>query len=376
MSDTLDSLPGFDGGDTQFAEEPTGPVCEKCECALPDGKLSACPSCGWYASLGIHVDIAPEWEQACSGQPTSGPSKSHAEVWATLVPKWGWLLIGTTLAVAALSLGVRLYTVEDPALRTVWAVCQLLIGASLFAACHLLAFFMAASSDTDMGVMDLVVSPLKGWMKTFVKLPERFWVVNSANITLSATLFAMLIIGGIPYDAVWNWGFKAPAKKNLLGAIAEKAGGNGDMDMEDALNSFADDAAVSGAPLPGGGKSGVPSGIPERQAIDALVIGYELAQDSSIDRLLLATEYNGRLYYAGRVYPQFTEEEAKELPMKFAQAKAPRPFVTVPGSATWLEPKFTCRVTYSRRVESGMLQGIIWEEMLGEVKQSWLTPTK
>lgn len=375
MSDTIDSLPGFDGGDTEFEAGPTGPVCEKCECALPDGKLSACPSCGWYASLGIHVDIAPEWEQACAGQPSEAASKSHAEVWASLIPKWGWALIGTTVLVAAVSLGVRLYTIEDPALRTIWALCQLALGACLFATCHLLAFFMAASSDTDMGVMDLVVSPLKGWMKIFQRLPERFWVVNSANFTLSAALFAMLIIGGIPYEAVWDWGFKAPAKKNLLGAIADKAGGgDSDMDMDEALNSFADNAAVSGAPLPGANVGGTQSGVPERQTIDALIIGYELAQNGAIDRLLIATEYNGKLYYAGRVFPKLTVEEAGRLPQEFAAAQAPRPFVTVPGSATWLEPRFTCRVTYSRRVESGMLQGIIWEELLGEVKQSWLSP--
>ncbi|TWT36331.1 hypothetical protein KOR34_12360 [Posidoniimonas corsicana] len=372
MSETLDSLPGFDGGAIELEEAPVGPVCEKCEAALPDGKLSACPSCGWYASLGIHVDIAPEWEQACNGQAPATPAKSHAEVWATLIPAWGWKLIGTTLAVIAASVAVRIYTADDQTLRTIWAVCQLLIGASLLAACHLLAFFMAASADPDMGVMDLVVSPLKGWFKIFRKLPERFWVVNSANVTLTATVCSALVIGGLPYEAIWDWGFKQPAKKNLLGAIADKAGGkdNG-MDMEEAMESFADNAAVNGALPDRGDGLGQAQGPPERQTIDALIVGYELAQDGSIDRLLLATEFNGKLYYAGRVRPSFTEDEALEFPAKLAAAYSPRPFITVPGSATWVKPRFTCRVTYSRRVESGMLQGIIWEDLLGEVKTAW-----
>lgn len=371
MSDTMLGGTGFDGGDAAFVTAaPTGPVCEKCEASLPSEAMAACPHCGWYPAINGYVEIQQEWEQACSGQ-VSGPEKTVTEVWMTLIPAWGWKLIATTLLMAAGSLAARFYLADKPNLHVVWAVSQFFAGILLVLAAHLLAFFMAASSDPDMGVMDLAVNPLKGWFRLFTNLPKRLWVANSANVGLSATLFAMLIVGGLPYDEVWNWGIKGPAKKNLLGAIASKAGGGGgdDMSMDEALDSFAQNAAVSDDLAGGGSKKNLPQEV-ERQTIDALILGFEMAQDGSVDRLLLATEYNGRLYYAGRVVPRLTEEEAKDLPRRFLAARSPRPFVNVPGSATWLQPRFTCRVTYNRRVESGMLQGIMWEEMLGEIRST------
>lgn len=363
----LEVLSNGTPSETEGSPSTGGPVCEKCDSPLPNEAMTACPSCGWYASLGIHVEVAPEWEQACAGQST-GKQQSHLEVWGSLIPVWGWGLLGTTLAMAGASFGLRLWVAENESLHMLCGVLQLFAGISLLAACHLLAFFMAASSDPDMGVMDLVVNPMRGWFKLFAKLPKHFWVLNTANIGLSATLFAMLIVGGIPYEEVWNWGFKPPAKKNLLGAIAQKAGGvaEEDMSMEDSVSAFAQNAGVGGD-LPGMGGKKASSGPVERQKIDAVILGYEMATDGRIDRFLLATEYNGKLFYAGRVRPLLNEDEAAELPAKLMKARAPRPIINVPGSAIWLKPRFTCRVTYNRRVESGMLQGIIWEELLGEV---------
>ncbi len=193
--------------------------------------------------------------------------------------------------------------------------------------------------------------------------------MNSANVCLTAVLCTFIVIGGLPYDEVWNWGFKPPAKKNLLGAIAEKAGaGQGEeQSMEEAVGSFAKNAAVDGN-LPEGAKPKDPTGEAARQTIDALIVGYELTTNGKIDRFFLATEQNGKLFYAGRVRPSLTEEQAAELPARLSAARAPRPFINVPGSAIWLQPRFTCRVTYHKRVESGMLQGMIWEDLLGEVK--------
>ncbi|MCA9240134.1 MAG: hypothetical protein KDA37_08045 [Planctomycetales bacterium] len=370
MSDTLLGGTGFDGGDGAFIVAPSsGPVCEKCEASLPSESMTACPHCGWYPALNTYVEIQQEWEQACSGQAAS-PAKSAVEVWTNLIPAWGWKLIATTVLMAGASLGARFYVADKPDLHVIWAVVQFFAGILVVLACHLLAFFMAASNDPDMGVMDLVVNPLRAWLRLFAGLPKRLWVANTANVGLSATLFAALIIGGLPYEEIWNWGIKPPAKKNLLGAIASKAGGGeGDMSMDDALDSFAQNAALSDDLAGGDSKKKLPKEV-QRQTIDALILGFEMAQDGSIDRLLLATEHNGRLYYAGRVVPNFTEEEAKDLPPRFMAARSPRPFVSVPGSAMWLKPRFTCRVTYNKRVESGMLQGIMWEEMLGEIRST------
>ncbi len=180
MSDTtidgMDLSTGFEdaseeGGTAAAVAEPTGPACAKCEAPFPHEAMSACPRCGWYAAMNTYIEIAPEWEQTYEGQAPQTPAKSHLEVWATLIPLWGWLLMATTIAVVAASLGVRLYTADNESLRTTWSVLQLFIGVGLLLVCHLLAFFMAASTDPDMGVLDLVVSPLKGWMRLVRGLP-------------------------------------------------------------------------------------------------------------------------------------------------------------------------------------------------------------
>ena len=41
-----------------------GPACEKC--GRPNG-LAACPHCGWYPVLGIHVEIDDAYEAAMNG---------------------------------------------------------------------------------------------------------------------------------------------------------------------------------------------------------------------------------------------------------------------------------------------------------------------
>lgn len=364
----------FDGGDAALAvAEAAGPVCEKCSAELPAESMSACPSCGWYSLLGVYVEVEPQWEAAACGEENQAPP-SHLQVWASLIPAWGWVVLGTTLAVAVASLGVRLLVAEDAALRATWAVLQLLGGACAAMVCHLLAFFLIASRDTDLGVADLVVNPLRAWIRLIREMPSRLWVLNSANASLSAALFAALIIGGIPYEKVWDWGFRQPVKKNLLGAIAEKAnaGGGDDMEMDEAMKSFAQDAAVSGAGsgAPDPNESKPPAEL-QRKEIDALVVGYQASENGRIDHLLLATEHRGRLFYAGRVTPELEPEEAAEFFAKLRQSHAPRPFITVPATATWVQPRFTCRITYDKRVESGMLQGMLWEALMGEVKTPW-----
>lgn len=370
MSVTLMEEAASDGGVGLVDAEPLGLVCEKCEAELPEGGMTACLSCGWYASLSTYVEIAQEWEEAAAGHTSSTQEKTVLEVWATLIPVWGWVMIGTALAVVAASLGVRLWTIDNDSLRTTCSVIQLLVALSVLGACHLGAFFMVASTDPDMGVMDLAVNPLKAWVRLCANLPLRFWVLNTANACLAAALCSALVIGGLPYDQIWNWGVKQPAKKNLLGAVAEHmgAGGGDDMSMEEAMGEFAQNAAVGGGDLGGDKQDAKPGGEIKRQTIDAVILGYELTPQGQITQFYLAAEHSGKLLYAGRVRPLLTDEQRLELPAKLQEAHSARPLIAVPGSAIWLKPRFTCRVTFHKRVESGMLQGMVWEDLLGEVQ--------
>ncbi len=90
---------------------------------------------------------------------------------ARLLPWWGWTLIGTVLTIIAVSVGVRLASPTEN-FRTTWAVTQLLAGAILAFACHATAFFMAASDDSDIGILDAFVKPLRAWLRHFADLPD------------------------------------------------------------------------------------------------------------------------------------------------------------------------------------------------------------
>lgn len=354
---------------SDVADDAPGAVhCEKCAAPLPHEAMAACPACGWYARLRTYVEVTPEYEDAMAGR--AAAPKSHLEVWSTLVPAWGWAMLGLTLVGIAGSFAVR-YSIEDPDQRGHWALLQMLIGAGVFGLAHFIAFFIVAAGDPDMGVFDMVVKPFRAWGRLLSGMPHNAWVPTVANLGLTASVCAVAVIGGINWDAFWEWNFRAPVKKNLLAAVAAAGGPATDMSMEEALGQFAQDAAIDPSKLGPKSKRDARPAKVERKKIDAIVLGFVPGKDRKVESLLLATEHNGALTYAGRVTPKLPPEEDAELATRLWQARASHPLITVPAEAEWVRPKFACRISYEKRVESGMLQSILWEEMLGELQLPW-----
>lgn len=364
--DTPDSLP-----ETEADAEAIGLVCEKCEQPPIGDQMTVCPHCGWYPALGTFVEVSQEWEEAAaSGGKAAGSEPTMLEVWSKLIPAWGWALLGTAALTLSASIAVR-FTLADEAALTSWSVAQLFIGLALQIACHVAVFTMVSIDDPEASMMDIVVRPLRAWKRLFQGMPKRQWLVHGLVCGIMLVFGAVLIIGHIPYERVWDWNIKEPPKKNLLGAIADAAPeSNDDMSMEDALNSFADDAAVNGAGAKKKNKNKATNLV--RKKIDALILGYQVSREGQISTFFLATEYNGQLMYAGRVTPNLGPDEGLKLVERMRVAHSQRPLISAPDEETyWLQPRFTCRVTYDKRVESGRLQGLLWEEMLGEVKLPW-----
>jgi hypothetical protein len=139
------------------------------------------------------------------------------------------------------SVVARFATPADGWIRTTWSLSQLGIG--LFAAfgCHIFNFLVIVADDAEVGLLDLFLKPLKLWGRAIEHLPARLWVVNTAISGLTAAVLSVLVIGGIPYDRLWDWGLKQPVKQDLMGAVMEqvqKVEGNGD-DLEKSINDFA-----------------------------------------------------------------------------------------------------------------------------------------
>lgn len=342
------------------------PRCEKCHAPAKVQGLAACPRCGYYPSLGIYIDVAP-WEEELYDPELAAakPTPSLMEVWGNLIPKWGWLLIATSLAVVVISVAVRLLT-PPGSFRTIWSVTQLFVGITLTVLGHVATFVWMLSTEFDMGMTDVLLKPIKIWKRVFVELPRRFWLLNATTASLTAALSAGLIIGGIPYERLWDWGFKAPPKQNLMGAMmsqAQKVKGR-DENLEEAVNGFAGNASTDA------NSQNNPNATP-RLTADCVVIGYTPRQEGKAAQLWLASEFGGKLVFVGRVTPQLGSEEMDEFLAKLESSHAPRAFVPAPGEPQWVKPSFTCRVTYIKRDSTGKMVDIVWESLLDEVKLPW-----
>lgn len=358
-------------------DEVDGPSCEKCGFAT---NAAACPKCGWYPVLGIHVEIdeafeavmtAPSAEAAeeASEVDASKPEwQKHLEVWSGLIPMWAWLMIGTTLAAVGAGIGVRLATSGSPALHMYCGIGGLLIGSSIAAIAHLIGFILCSSEDASFGVVDILIKPFKTWKKLAEKLPNRVWLANSMNLGLSTVLASVLIVGGIPYEKLLDWGFKARAKKTFVAMIAEKAAsvpGEGKDNLEDAIGDFAGKAGDVDAPPP------KPVAPKPRQRLECLVMGYQTDSNGKLVALLLAADQRGKLKYVGRVKPNLPKREATQLVARFRENGSTRPLVRTPESGTWLRPKFMCRATYTEWPDNKRPKDLEWGELMDEVKIGW-----
>ena len=346
------------------AVEWPGPWCEKCEAPLKSGIVAICRNCGWYASLGTFVEVDPSYEMnEEEDQRAQSPQPSHLRVWLDLLPRWSWIIIASVLGIVVESVFARLITAPESGLRTVWSLTQLAAGVSAFIGCHLFNFLVLAADDAEFGVLDLALRPVKLWIRAVQNLPTRLWVANSAACGLAAAAMSLLVIGGIPYERLWDWGFQQPVKQELMGAVMDRVkkldSRNGADNLEDAIGDFAgtqDDLMEPPQPSQ--------PAKPRRKA-DCVILGYLLDREGRLDVLVLGTNHLGKLVFAGRVKPKMSDEESAALVESLARIKATQPLIAIQSdTATWVKPKYMCRVTYEQR-KKGRLLEVQWERMLG-----------
>src|SRR6185503_2365898 len=120
----------------------------------------------------------------------------------------------------------------------------------------------------------------KLWGRAIENLPSRLWVANATASGLAAALLSVLVIGGIPYDRLWDWGFKEPPKQDLMGAVMDRVkkldDGNGSDDLEKSIGDF---AGKNGDELADKPKADPPK--PQQNA-DCVIIGYVLDRDGRV----------------------------------------------------------------------------------------------
>lgn len=359
-------------------DEQSGPTCEKCGYATA---AAACPKCGWYPSVGVYVEIDEKFETVMIGKDGQGdePAEAtadatpewaqHLEVWKSAIPGWGWLMLGTTTGLVAAAIAVRIALTQAPQWHITVGVTGLLVGIMVTLAAHVTGFVFASSEDADLGVMDVLIKPLKAWKPLLAGLPARLWLANTLNAGLTTSLSAMLLVGGIPYERLLDWGFKPRAKQNLVAMIAEqaaKAPGSGAKSLDDAVGDFAGKAGnVEGDAKP------KPTPEKARTNLECLVIGYQVDKDGKLQQLLLAADNGGRLKYVGAVRPKLEPEEAAKLLERFAASVASRPLVKTNQSGVWLRPRFMVRATYTEWPEGRRPRDLSFDQLMDEVSLPW-----
>jgi hypothetical protein len=356
------------------ADDSSGLRCANCGAPSQAASVTVCPSCGWYERLGRCVEVDPDWEvmqeaDAAIGGEGAAPQLSHLGVWMNLLPAWAWIILASAAAVVVESVVAVVVTpAEIGGWRTKWSLIQLTVGSLVFIGCHFLNYLLHILEDSEVGLMDVLLRPLRLWMRTCHQLPARLWLVDSAVCGFTAAMMSILVIGALPYDRLWDWGFKAPVKHNLMGAVmdrAKKLEGRGSDNLEDAISDFAGKAGVEDVNDMPKAKPAAP-----RLKADCVILGYQLDRDGRLEYLILGTSHLKKLVYAGKVNPEIGDEERSKLLTQLSAIQVRDPFIRLASdTAKWVQPKYACRVTYTERMKGGQLRDIKWDTLLGSIRR-------
>lgn len=350
--------------------ENVGSCCSNCETPMPKGQM-VCQCCGFYPTMGIFVDVDSEWERFSN--PEAAPPKTRrnpVEEFFSAVPGWAWTLMATNLSIVALCIAGKILIPSTSVVFEFWGVWQLTIGLAMFELLHVTCFFLTATGDATISLIDFIVNPMKAWFKTFARLPKRQWLVIGASNALTLAFTAAVIVGGVQWDRLWDWGIAPPAKSSLVSAVASAAA-NGPTNGKNLEESVQDFAGQAGNVDDSANKKPASPKEPPRTKTDCLVIGFELNAMDQVSKLYLAHETAGRLVYAGTVTPQLDEEQGKLLRAKLMAARTATPLLKVTASATWVKPRFPCRVSYTVQTREGKLRNLQLEELLPEINIPW-----
>lgn len=355
------------GDDSTKVHDWSDTTCPNCGYAYASGNRSWCPQCGYLPNLGTFVDLDDYDREDADAVPTSAADLA----WWQLIPLWLWIGVGGVIFLAAMSLSVLLSTSAESALRTRWSLLQILVGLLACLGAHALAFYRANLETDAFSPFDILLKPLDIWSRSIRELPYSSKRFLSAVWGFTAIFLAVTVIGGIPYERFWDWGFKQPVEQDLLAAIIDQAkqnagkkAGNEDGDLSDALNDLDSDG----------------DGIPDADAIlnllppnkmECLIIGYMMddQETEKLDRVILAGLVDNEFRCVGSLRAdKIPEDVVEHLLERMPRLEQPKPFLANDyHNAIWLKPKLTCRVLYKKWDQRGRLEEPELVQLLAEM---------
>ena len=328
------------------------------------GNSSWCPECGYYPRLGISLGPAPD----ASGD-AAGGATSRGVSWQR-IPRWAKILAVGVIFIVAANIGARLAIPKTGAIRTLVAFLQLVAGVGIAAMMHSAAFFKAAMSNHRFCLIDAVLHPVETWKPTIHELPRtarRIWL---GIWGLTASLCAVVVIGGIRYSTlVDDWGFRNRVSRDMVSRVrvesVERLIGDGALagNLEEEVQKRAEQEAREAA-LRAQNDSEL-----EMQTADCVVVGYNVsARDGSVRELLLASLVNGELKYVGTVEQGIPAEALEELSRRLPELKRDKAFVDCPGTAIWVKPVVACKTSFQSWTEDHLFSDVKFKELMSEIR--------
>jgi hypothetical protein len=323
---------------------PTGDVaiagsieCPNCHSPMAKGQ-SFCKRCGFYPALNMCIEVDAEAEAVAEGAPE--PAKSHVEVWKSLIPPWGWVLIAGVAVLFTVSLAARFVVPAGPP-RAIWTYAQFIIGVIAFIWAHVACYMFAIMVNDTLSFVDIILKPVVIWKATLDELPKTLKRVALGGWGLTAALFAAVVVGGVRYDEIIDWGKVPPKKKMKPNVSAPIEAPPDDKSMEEALEEFKDNAGVGMTDeelqkLRGN----------RQKMVKCLIIGFTPNRETDFDSLVLAVEEGTKWRYAGVMREGIPVDVRSMLNQRMRSIRRSSPVIPCDVKAIWLEPKLMCTVWY------------------------------
>jgi hypothetical protein len=342
----------------RLASEPDEPACPRCGGKLTNPEtLGWCPRCGYCRSLQKDAAQAALAKEPGNQKPSVLGMREFFDVLAK-TPPWMRVLAAGVAVLVGLSLAVDFLTPEECLPRALWSVVQLVVGLVGLVTAQIWAFIRIAPNEERMGVGDLIMTG-RLWALTVRRLPEMRRQVWLGAWGVVAMLTAVLLVGGFGYwwqfykpkkiapaDDVVGFVRKAKAKSKSLEQAVEDFAGNPDIDDDDDM----DPIEPKKDPEP------TDPNRDNRPTVRTLIIGYTLGEQQELTGLVLATEQDDLIRYAGVVKRGFTPANSKELLEKLAPLVRPKPLIpNLEITAIWVRLGVACRVHQSGFDDEGLL---------------------
>lgn len=360
-----------------------GETCPRCHTTESWGTDSWCPNCGFYPSIDAEGINDTSWQDHMPvEEEESPPGNLLAEL-----PVWFWIMMGGITGILFLGLAIRIQAAEQESVRGIIALSTLAGALAAIAAAHVVACIDAIKNDRRIRPMDAVISWFVIWQPTITQLPAtrgRIWTMSWG---VTGVVTAILIIGGIDYNAPFRT--DAPVKTKPFGnkviqtvSGAAKAAGqnNGPASMEEALTQLSDPDMMTGSDVPGSiddavsnlasaadSQSAPGDAEQTRKSILCVVYGMTTDQQNAPAGFLFAGKSRNEFQHIALIHARsLPTDEYQRLSARLSRNIRATPAIPTEHDAVWVDPVLVCKIRYVRLNEDGTVSGAEFDSIVRE----------